>query len=58
MLVSKDRSVFLLLMALATTIAHGSRQCPAAESPDERLSLSTQRVVVFKDVTTSLSNTG
>ena len=39
----------VMFMVVAGVITHRAHQCLAAESPNDRLALSTQRVVVFKD---------
>ena len=39
----------VMFMVVAGVIANRVHQCVAAESPNDRLALSTQRVVVFKD---------
>ena len=49
MLIPARQIPSVLLIVVAGLIAHREHQCVAAESPNDRLALSTQRVVVFKD---------
>ena len=49
MLIPARRTLSVLLIIAAGLIAHRAHQGLAAESPNDRLALSTQRVVVFKD---------
>ena len=49
MLNTARRISSLMFMVVAGVIAHRTQPCVAAESPNDRLALSTQRVVVFKD---------
>ncbi len=49
MLITARRISSLMFMVVAGVIVHRASQSLAAESPNERLALTTQRVVVFKD---------
>ena len=49
MLMTARRIPSALLIVVAGLIANRADHCVAAESPNDRLALSTQRVVVFKD---------
>ena len=49
MLITARRISSVLFIVVAGAITHRARQSVAAESPNDRLALSTQRVVVFKD---------